>query len=209
MGIFTRFMDIVNSNINSILDKAEDPEKLLKLMIQEMEDTIIELKSSCAAKMANKIKTEKMAKEADAAIERWHNRAVLAIEKGKEELAREALAEKRNASEKAEKIKENLASLSESIEDSKEEIKTLEDKITQSKLKLRTLQDREAKSKEACVDDYELSRRFSEMEDRINRKDAWQELNSKDDNMEEMFAKMERDSEIEAELEKLKREAGL
>ena len=111
MGIFTRFMDIVNSNINALLDKAEDPEKMLKLMIQEMEDTIIELKSACASRMADEIRTEKMAKDAEASVDRWHNRAVLAIEKGMEDLAREALLEKKNASEKTDRIKEGLAEI--------------------------------------------------------------------------------------------------
>ena len=60
MGIFTRFKDIVNSNINALLDKAEDPEKMLKLMIQEMEDTIIELKTSCSARMAEEIRLLKI-----------------------------------------------------------------------------------------------------------------------------------------------------
>ena len=66
MGIFTRFKDIINSNINSLLDKAEDPEKMLKLMIQEMEDTIIELKASCSANMANELRLMDEVKEAEA-----------------------------------------------------------------------------------------------------------------------------------------------
>ena len=209
MGIFTRFMDIVNSNINSLLDKAEDPGKMLKLMIQEMEDTIIELKSACASRMAEEIRTEKLAKDTESAIERWHNRAVLAIEKGKEDLAREALTEKRTAIEKAERIKEHLLSLSQSIEASKEEIKTLEDKISQSKLKLKTLQDKAQRARENAKTSPDLSSQFDDMEDRINRNDAWNNLNRKEETAEEKFLKMERDSEIESELEKLKQERGL
>ena len=59
MGIFTRFRDIVSSNISAMLDKAEDPEKLIKLMIREMEDTLVELKASCAGVMATRKKVER------------------------------------------------------------------------------------------------------------------------------------------------------
>ena len=75
MSIFTRFKDIVNSNINSLLDKAEDPEKMLRLMIGEMEDTVIDLKTTTAARMAEAIRVEKKMEEAKATVERWQQRA--------------------------------------------------------------------------------------------------------------------------------------
>ena len=59
MGIFTRFRDIISSNINAILDKAEDPEKLIKLMIREMEDTLVEIKAACAGTMASSKKVQR------------------------------------------------------------------------------------------------------------------------------------------------------
>lgn len=209
MGIFTRFMDIVNSNINALLDKAEDPEKMLKLMIQEMEDTLIELKSSCAARMADEIRNNKKINEAAAYVERWHNRALLALSKGKEDLAREALVEKKNAQEGLDKLRESNESLSQSINESKTEIKTLEDKINQAKIRLKALQEKEAKTEESRRTKDDLNKRFSEMEDRINRKDAWNSLNKKESTVEDKFAQMELDREIENELENLKREAGL
>ena len=98
MGVFSRFKDIVNANINALLDKAEDPEKMLRLMMQEMEDTLIELKSSCAARMASRIRLDKRINEQKALVNRWQSRAQMAIDKGRDDLAREALAEKRKES---------------------------------------------------------------------------------------------------------------
>ena len=141
MGIFSRFMDIVNSNINSLLDKAEDPEKMLRLMIQEMEDTLIELKSNAAASIAQKIKLERKAGETEATVSRWEQRAMLAIEKGKEDLAREALIEKKRVSEELEIIKTQLDEAEKTIDSSKDEIVTLEDKLTQAKGKLKILKE--------------------------------------------------------------------
>ena len=211
MSIFTRFKDIVNSNINSLLDKAEDPEKMLRLMIGEMEDTVIDLKTTTAARMAEAIRSEKKVDEAKATVERWQGRAELAIEKGKDDLAREALIEKKHAQEAYERALENISSLKKSVEEGKEEIRTLEDKIKAAKDKLATLQREQARAQERRDSSVNLNARFEEMENRINRMNAYNDLSKKSEEKgaEEKFSEMEKNDEIEAEIERIKKEKGI
>ena len=211
MSIFTRFKDIVNSNINSLLDKAEDPEKMLRLMIGEMEDTVIDLKTTTAARMAEAIRSEKKVEEAKATVERWQGRAELAIEKGKDDLAREALVEKKHAQEVYERALENISSLKKSVEEGKEEIRTLEDKIKAAKDKLATLQREQARAQERRDSSVNLNARFEEMENRINRMNAYNDLGKKSEekSAEEKFSEMEKNDEIEAEIERIKKEKGI
>ena len=211
MSIFTRFKDIVNSNINSLLDKAEDPEKMLRLMIGEMEDTVIDLKTTTAARMAEAIRSDKKVDEAKATVERWQGRAELAIEKGKDDLAREALIEKKHAQEAYERALENISSLKKSVEEGKEEIRTLEDKIKTAKDKLATLQREQARAQERRDSSVNLNARFEEMENRINRMNAYNDLSKKSEekSAEEKFSEMEKNDEIEAEIERIKKEKGI
>ena len=211
MSIFTRFKDIVNSNINSLLDKAEDPEKMLRLMIGEMEDTVIDLKTTTAARMAEAIRSEKKVEEAKATVERWQARAELAIEKGKDDLAREALMEKKHAQEAYERALENISSLKKSVEEGKEEIRTLEDKIKAAKDKLASLQREQARAQERRDSSVNLNARFEEMENRINRMNAYNDLGKKSEekSAEEKFSEMEKNDEIEAEIERIKKEKGI
>ena len=211
MSIFTRFKDIVNSNINSLLDKAEDPEKMLRLMIGEMEDTVIDLKTTTAARMAEVIRSEKKGDEAKATVDRWQARAELAIEKGKDDLAREALMEKKHAQEAYERALENISSLKKSVEEGKEEIRTLEDKIKAAKDKLATLQREQARAQERRDSSVNLNARFEEMENRINRMNAYNDLGKKSEekSAEEKFSEMEKNDEIEAEIERIKKEKGI
>ena len=211
MSIFTRFKDIVNSNINSLLDKAEDPEKMLRLMIGEMEDTVIDLKTTTAARMAEAIRSEKKVDEAKATVDRWQARAELAIEKGKDDLAREALVEKKHAQEVYERALENISSLKKSVEEGKEEIRTLEDKIKAAKDKLATLQRVQARAQERRDSSVNLNARFEEMENRINRMNAYNDLSKKSEekSAEEKFSEMEKNDEIEAEIERIKKEKGI
>ena len=211
MSIFTRFKDIVNSNINSLLDKAEDPEKMLRLMIGEMEDTVIDLKTTTAARMAEAIRSEKKVDEAKATVDRWQARAELAIEKGKDDLAREALMEKKHAQEIYERALENISSLKKSIEEGKEEIRTLEDKIKAAKAKLTTLQREQERAQERRDSSVNLNARFEEMENRINRMNAYNDLSKKSEekSAEAKFSEMEKNDEIEAEIERIKKEKGI
>ena len=211
MSIFTRFKDIVNSNINSLLDKAEDPEKMLRLMIGEMEDTVIDLKTTTAARMAEAIRVEKKMEEAKATVERWQQRAELAIEKGKDDMAREALIEKKHASEAYDRIRANLDGLRKAIEESKEEISTLDDKIKAAKDKLQTLQREQARAQERRDSSVNLNARFEEMENRINRMNAYTNLSAEkgEKSTEEKFSEMEKNEEIEMEIERIKKEKGI
>ena len=90
MGIFTRFRDIIHSNLNAMLDKAEDPEKLIKLMIREMEDTLVEIKASCAGVMAESKKIHRQLDEAESRAKYWGEKAELAVNRDRDDLARRA-----------------------------------------------------------------------------------------------------------------------
>ena len=172
MSIFTRFKDIVNSNINSLLDKAEDPEKMLRLMITEMEDTVIDLKTSTASRMAEAIRLDKKVTEAENTVKRWQDRAELALEKGKEDLAREALLEKRTATENLNRTKASLESVKTAVEEGKKEIATLEEKVKVAKDKLENLQREAKRAEEKHNETVNLNARFEDLENRINRRKA-------------------------------------
>ena len=218
MGVFSRFLDIVNANINSLLDKAEDPEKMIKLMMQEMEDTLIELKSSCAAKMASRAKSERTYKDALAAVERWQQRAELAIAKGRDDLAREALLEKKRVSGALDELAAEIANYDELIKVAKDEIRQIEDKLASVKQKYQMMVERSRRAREEQAAQETLRRagdeattsRFSDIEEQIDRMQAANELNRfTSTTLDEKFRDLEEMDDIDAEIAELRRRAGL
>jgi phage shock protein A len=139
MGIFTRFSDIVNSNINSILDKAEDPEKIVRLMIQEMEDTLVEVRSAAARSIADKKDLNRKLERLDSEQADWDAKAELAIRKDREDLAKAALIEKARAVAASDLIKFDYNSIDEGLSKLNEDISRLEQKLQDAKARQKSL----------------------------------------------------------------------
>ena len=133
MGIFSRFSDIVNSNINAILEKAEDPEKIVRLMIQEMEDTLVEVRSAAARAIADRKETNRKLARLETEAADWQQKAELALDKQREDLARAALAEKAVAEKGADSLREQLAHLTEGLDKLNEDVASLEEKLADAK----------------------------------------------------------------------------
>ena len=214
MGIFTRFKDIVASNMSAMLDKAEDPEKLIKLMIREMEDTLIEIKSSCANAIANQKKVERLLDDILEKENFWARKAELAVTKGKDALARQALQEKRLYTQKTEAVETELTELGIIIEQYRDDISELESKLKSAREKQRILVQRHirANGKKRAQEEIrragstEIMQKFDELENHIERMEAEAELVNYGipSTLEDEFNALEADDDIEAELNKLK-----
>ena len=216
MGIFTRVRDIVGSNINAALDKAEDPEKLIKHMIREMEDTLVELKAACAGTMAAAKKAERDTKAIQVQVDHWSDRAELAVERGREELAREALRAKRQYEEEKRAAEGEVEQLQDLVAQYKSDIVAIEEKMGTAREKQRMLVRRHQAAVHRKRAQLEIRRfdtsqamvRFEEFTHRLERAEAEAELvnygRRPQYGLEGEFQKLERDETIEDELKALK-----
>jgi len=220
MGIFSRFKDIIGSNINSMLDKAEDPEKMIRLMIQEMEETLVELKSSCAAFMADKKSNERDIIDLRNNTNKWKKRAELAIEKEREDLAKEALIEKKRYLQKIEIFEENAARYDELIRNAQNDIEQLEEKIAAARAKQQVLVKRQIRARQSLrtqneiriADSSDVLQRFEMYEHKIDRLEAEATLvnstfqkSRPGASLEDEFERLESEDSIDSELAALKR----
>jgi phage shock protein A len=139
MGIFSRFSDIVNSNINALLDKAEDPEKMVRLIIQEMEDTLVEVRSSSAKTIAEKKELQRLITRLQEEATDWQAKAELALTKEREDLARSALIERQKAAEQAETVARDIAHLDEHISKLQDEVSQLQEKLADAKARQKSM----------------------------------------------------------------------
>uniref|UniRef100_A0A486XTW6 Phage shock protein A n=1 Tax=Rheinheimera sp. BAL341 TaxID=1708203 RepID=A0A486XTW6_9GAMM len=139
MGIFSRFSDIVNSNINALLDKAEDPEKMVRLIIQEMEDTLVEVRSSSAKTIAEKKELQRVVNRMHEEVADWQAKAELALSKEREDLARSALIERQKASDQAEAVAADIANLDEHIGKLQDEVAQLQEKLADAKARQKAM----------------------------------------------------------------------
>ncbi|HTO56271.1 MAG TPA: phage shock protein PspA [Pseudomonadales bacterium] len=133
MSIFSRMTDIINSNLNALLDKAEDPEKMVRLIIQEMEETLVEVRTTSARTIADKKELVRRRDWLKEESTEWERKAEVAIRKGRDDLARAALVERNKATEAADNATRELGLLDETLAKLSEDTAALQSKIKDAK----------------------------------------------------------------------------
>ncbi len=213
MGIFSRFTDIVNSNISALLDKAEDPEKMIRLIIQEMEDTLVEVRTNSARAIADKKELSRRVETAERQIEEWQEKATLALTKNREDLARSALIEKQKLEEMARSLHTEQTLVDETIDKLTGEIGKLEAKINETRAKQQSLViRRQAAGNRRDVQKHlhtsrttEAMSKFEQYERKIDELEAEADsFTSTGRSLDQEFSELQAQDEIEKELAKMK-----
>lgn len=213
MGIFSRFTDIVNSNINALLDKAEDPEKMVRLIIQEMEDTLVEVRSTSARLIAEKKDSERQMARYERDVAEWESKAELALSKDRDDLARLALIEKGKANDAVASLQTDIDRTNEHLNRLNEEVGQLQEKLADAKARQKTIlmRQRAASSRlevkkridSGKIDD--AMQRFERYESKID--DLESQVEAYDmgkKTLRDEFAELESEDKINDELEALK-----
>jgi len=216
MGLFTRFTDIVNANINTMLDKAEQPEKMIKLIIQEMEETLVEVRSTAAKNIAEKKTLARQVKSAEASVEHWQEKAELALVKNRDDLAKLALTQKH-----AQQVElGNLAKQSEGLEELltavQGDAQRLQEKLSEAKRRQEALVLRQESAEVRLkvrekADVYNIDKAISKFEryqqkiDRVEAEvEAYDLTQNKDLNAQ--INALEKDDRVEQELAEMKKQ---
>ncbi len=218
MGIFSRFSDIVNANINAVLEKAEDPEKIIRLMIQEMEDTLVEIRSAAAKCIADRKELGRHIEYLEKEKEEWSRRAELAVRRDREDLARAALVEKQAIGDQVGKMKDELGNLDAQLEKFNGDITQLQSKLNDAKTRQRSIviRHKTASSQLSARKQIHSDRidemlfRFENAERRIDRMESEAEAISmgRGKILADEIAGLEDDDRVEAELRDLKSKIG-
>ena len=215
MGVYSRLSDIINSNVHALLDKAEDPAKLIRVIIQEMEDTLVEVRSASVKTIARQKELKRELKHIDEGVQEWQAKAELALRKDREDLARGALMYKNQLQEKRQLLLEEQAIAQEQIDKLDSDIRQLNAKLKDAKARQRSLLMRKdnagtrLKAKQqvndARMDDARA--KFEAFEQRIEGLEAQvdaEELGQEQD-LDKAFAELEADDQVEEELQALRK----
>ncbi|HAY06777.1 MAG TPA: phage shock protein PspA [Hyphomonas sp.] len=213
MGLFSRLGDIINSNINAMIDSAENPEKLARLIIQQMEDTLVEVRTSAARAMADKKEMEREIVHFSGSAKEWAAKAELAIDKGREDLARGALLAKQKAETEAQRRLDAMGVAEEAFARRQEDLVKLQAKLDEAKAKHRALvMRREAAEQRIRMRSQlydgradEAIARYANLERKVDEMEAYADaIRGGEPSLAQEFAELEQNEAIEKELAALK-----
>lgn len=188
MGLLDRLGRVIRANLNSLVSQAEDPEKILEQTVQEMQDDLIKLRQAVAQAIATQKRTERQCSQAQTNAEEWYRRAQLALQKGDEVLAREALGRRKALQDTADALKSQIDQQHGIVTKLKENMRTLESKLSEAKTK-KDMYIARARSAQA-------SQRLNEMIGNVGTRDSMAAF----ERMEQKVLQMEAQAEAVAEL---------
>ncbi len=216
MGIFSRTRDIIAANVTDILDKAEDPAKMVRMIILEMEETLVEVRASAARTIADQKEMRRSIAKLEGLQESWKEKAELALSKDREDLAKQALVEKQKAADMADRLKGEIEVLDEALSGYEEDISKLQAKLREARSRQSSISARleSAENRIRLQDMYNGERvqdafeRFETLERRVDmaegRADALR-LGNEPKSLEDEIAELEAGDKIEAELAAMKK----
>lgn len=215
MGLFSRFTDIVNANLNSMLDKAEHPEKMIRLIIGEMEETLVEVRSTAAKNIAEQKTLARKVKSAEEGVAHWHSKAEIALAKSRDDLAKSALAQKHKCQADLTQLKSENEQLTEFLSAIQEDAQRLQDKLNEAKRRQEALMLRQEsaevrlKMRETAVihNIDEAMAKFERYQQKIDHLEAQVESYdlTKNKDLSTQISELEQDDTIEAELAEMKK----
>jgi phage shock protein A len=215
MSIFTRTRDIIAANFTDLLDKAEDPAKMIRMIILEMEETLVEVRSSAARTIADQKEMRRQIARLDKLQESWTEKAELALSKGRDDLAKAALVEKQKAGDMASSLQAEIDVLNDALRESEADIAKLQGKLREARTRQNAIQSRleSAHNRIRMREVYagtkvdEAFSRFDVLERRADlaegRADALA-LGAPPKTLEEEIAELRNSEKVDAELEALK-----
>lgn len=219
MGMFSRMADILKANINDFLDKAEDPEKMIKQMVIEMEEAVNKATTAVGAAIANQKRLEKQYNENKKQAEEWQNKAVHAVNAGRDDLASQALAKKTAFANAAASLEPTLAEATKTAEQMKAQLQQLKAKLDEARVRQNTLIARHQAAKAKKMIAQQMSgvggnafANFDRFEKKIEdveaEADAHTELAGESTSLDDEFKKLSTDTNVDSELAALKAQLG-
>ena len=215
MGIFSRTRDIVAANFTDLLDKAEDPAKMIRMIILEMEETLVEVRASAARTIADQKEMRRQVAKLEKIQDGWTEKAELALSKGREDLAKAALVEKQKAGDMADSLKAEISVLDDALRASEADIAKLQGKLREARTRQSAIQTRleSAQTRTKLREMYsgpkveDAFSRFDVLERRADmaegRADAMA-LGAPPKTLDEEIAELRNAEKVDAELEALK-----